>query len=106
MTEEQKIAMVQQLTADVPAAEDAILAYLALSADKIRARVWPFGGAPDVLPSRYDLIQVQLTVRMIARMGGEGEISHSENGISRAYDSVDDLDILQQLVPNVGVSPV
>ena len=60
MTEEQKIAMVQQLIADVPVAEDAILAYLALSADKIRARVWPFGDAPDVLPSRYDLIQVQL----------------------------------------------
>ena len=40
---------------------------------------------------------------MIARRGGEGEISHSENGISRTYGSVDDEDILGRLTPYVGV---
>ena len=48
-------------------------------------------------------MQVELTVRMVARRGGEGEISHSENGVSRTYGSVDDEDILRTLTPYVGV---
>jgi hypothetical protein len=40
---------------------------------------------------------------MIARKGGEGEIAHSENGISRTYATVDDEDILRTLTPYVGV---
>lgn len=104
MTEDQKVQMVQQLISDVSVTAEQISVYLALAADRILTRVWPFGGSPDEWPTQYDLVQVQLTVRMIARIGGEGEIAHSENGVSRTYGSVDDEDILQQLVPYVGVN--
>lgn len=103
MTEAQKVQMVEQLITDVAVTTAMIQTYLALAADRIMSRVWPFGGAPPDMPAQYDLIQVQLAVRMVARRGGEGEISHSENGVSRTYGSVDDEDILGQLVPYAGV---
>ena len=54
-------------------------------------------------PNQFDIMQCELVVRMLARRGGEGEISHTENGVTRAYMSVDDEDILQRLTPFVGV---
>lgn len=103
MTEDEKVQLVEQLITDVAVTTAMIESYLALAADRILNRVWPFGGAPAEWPTQYDMVQVQLTVRMIARRGGEGEISHSENGVSRTYKSVDDEDILGQLTPYVGV---
>lgn len=103
MTDEQKIQMVQALITDVSVSEADVESYLALAADWIVQKVWPFGGSPETLPAQYDMIQVQKAVRLIARKGGEGEISHSENGISRTYGSVDDEDLANLLVPNVGV---
>lgn len=103
MTEDEKVQLVQQLITDVSVTTTMIQSYLALAADRILNRVWPFGGAPSEWPTQYDLVQVELTVRMVARRGGEGEISHSENGVSRTYGSVDDEDILRALTPYVGV---
>lgn len=104
MSNEEKAGMVQQLITDMSVTPELIASYLALAADKITKQIWPFGGQPPDLPCQYDLVQVQLAVRLIARKGGEGEIAHSENGISRTYDSVDDEDILRQLTPYVGVA--
>ena len=106
MTDEEKVQMVQLLISDVSVTAEDIQSYLALAADRMLVRMYPFGGAPTALPSQYDLTQVELAVRMVARRGGEGEISHSENGVSRSYDSVDDEDILSRLVPRVGVAGV
>lgn len=103
MTEDEKVQMVQQLITDVAVTTALIQTYLAISANRILNRVWPFGGSPAEWPTQYDLVQVQLAVRMIARRGGEGETAHSENGVSRTYGSVDDEDILSQLVPYAGV---
>lgn len=104
MSNEDKVFMVQSLITDMSVSPEAVASYLVLAADRIVKRIWPFGGQPPDFPEQYDLVQVQLAVRMIARKGGEGEIAHSENGISRTYDSVDDEDILRQLTPYVGVA--
>lgn len=103
MTEAQKVQMAEQLITDVAVTTAMIQTYLALAADRIMSRVWPFGGAPPDMPAQYDLTQVQLAVRMIARRGGEGETAHSENGVSRTYGSVDDEDLLRAIVPFAGV---
>lgn len=107
MTEAQKVQMVQQLITDVSVTTEMIQSYLALSADRILSYAYPFreqyAGWSMPWPSQYDLLQVQLAVRMIARKGGEGEVAHSENGVSRTYGSVDDEDLLKQIVPFVGV---
>ena len=103
MTEDEKVQMVQLLISDVAVTTEMIQAYLALSADRILGYLYPFGGAPTEWPTQYDLTQVQLAVRMVARRGGEGEIAHSENGVSRTYGSVDDEDLLRDLTPYAGV---
>lgn len=103
MTEEEKVQMVQLLISDVTVTAEMIQAYLALAADQILGYLYPFGGAPSAWPSQYDLTQVQLAVRKVARRGGEGETSHSENGVSRTYGSVDDEDLLRDLMPYAGV---
>ena len=103
MSDEEKIAFVQSLIDDVPVDTGGITTYLTVAAQRILDWVYPFGGAPDALPTQYDIIQCELAERMIARRGGEGEISHSENGISRAYATADDEDILRRLTPYVGV---
>ena len=103
MTDEQKTAMVQSLITDVTVTQEQIESYLALAASRILSRLYPFGNAPTEWPAAYDMTQVELAIRMIARKGGEGEISHAENGVSRTYGTVDDEDILSRLVPFVGV---
>lgn len=103
MTEEDKVQMVQQLITDVSVTTEMIQSYLALAADRILTRLYPFQSATPTWPSQYDMLQVELTVRMIARRGGEGEIAHSENGVSRTYGTVDDEDILSRIPSYVGV---
>ena len=103
MSEAEKVALCQDMINDVNVTEAQITTYLAICASRILERIYPFGGAPDTLPDQYAYTQCELAVRMIARRGGEGETSHSENGISRAYGSVDDEDILRRLTPYAGV---
>lgn len=103
MSENEKIALCQQMIPDANVTPGVISAYLNLSMQRIVDRLYPFGSVLMDLPSRYDMLQCELAVRMIARRGGEGEVSHSENGISRSWDSADDMDLLQRIVPFVGV---
>ena len=103
MSENEKIALCQQMIPDANVTDDVVSAYLNLAMQRIVDRLYPFGTAIMDLPSRYDVLQCELAVRMIARRGGEGEVSHSENGISRSWDSADDADLLQRIVPFVGV---
>ena len=103
MSDQEKIQFVQSLLPDMNISEALIKTYLSIAASRITERLYPFGNAPTAWNTAYDIMQCELTVRMIARMGGEGEISHSENGVSRTYASVDDEDILSRLTPFVGV---
>lgn len=103
MSDSEKIAFIQQLIDDVAMTPEMISAYLNLAAERILERLYPFSEKPVRLPNQFDIMQCELVVRMLARRGGEGEISHTENGVTRAYMSVDDEDILQRLTPFVGV---
>lgn len=50
---------------------------------------------------KYKGIVVRLCICSIAKMGAEGQISHSENGVSRTYSGASEMpnDILQEIVP-------
>lgn len=43
----------------------------------------------DVVESKYSRLQVQIAIDLYNRRGAEGQISHSENGISRTWSSSD-----------------
>lgn len=105
MTLDSKIEIVQTLVGnDQEATSEVCGVYLTLAADKILSRLYPFGKpCEDFLPDEYGYMQCELASRYFLRRGGEGEISHSENGVSRTYASVDDEDILRRIVPFAGV---
>lgn len=65
----------------------------------ILARRFPFADTPQELPEIYQDLQLRVAVNLYYKIGAEGQKAHSENGISRTYDSLDE--ILQEIVPVV-----
>ena len=53
----------------------------------IMARRYPYGDWPDELESRYLDLQFRCAMDLYNKIGAENEIAHSENGISRSYES-------------------
>lgn len=53
----------------------------------ILARRYPFGCADAVLEARYTDLQFRIALDLYNKIGGEGQLSHSENGVSRVYES-------------------
>ncbi len=100
MTDAEKIQMVQALVNDEEATDALVNVYLCAAADAIQHRRYPFGIPDGVsLDERYDYLQVRLAQRYFLRRGGEGEDAHNENGINRSYGSVNDEDLLMEVVP-------
>jgi len=100
MTDSEKITMTQTLIGDEEATDALVSVYLEDAKSAILRRRYPFGlpADADVEPI-YEMLQVKLATRYFLRRGGEGEINHSENGISRTYGSVNDEDLLMEVTP-------
>lgn len=102
MTSAEKIAMVKALVEnDAEATDTVVPVYLNLALNAMLERLFPYDSTKEAedVPVRYDTLQCELAARYFLRRGGQGEISHEENGINRAYGSVDDEDILKRLTP-------
>lgn len=109
MTDAEKISRVTTLVGNDPdATSNLIQIYLEDAKATIMHRMYPFkipvttdenGNETEVdMPSRYDILQCKLASRMFLRRGTEGERVHNENGINRTYRSVNDEDILMEVV--------
>jgi len=102
MTESEKVTLVTALVDnDIEATPTLIGVYLSVAKDAILKRRYPFGYECECCfcPPEYEMLQCQLAARYFLRRGGEGEITHSENGINRTYGSVNDSDLLSEIVP-------
>ena len=102
MTKTEKITMVQTLVESDPGATDEVVSvYLDLALNAMLERLYPYDSEKEEgdLPVRYDAIQCELAARYFLRRGGQGEMTHEENGVNRSYASVDDEDILRRLTP-------
>lgn len=65
---------------------------------------YPYGNFPDEVESRYEYLQIEIALELFSKMGAEGEIQHTENGISRTYTSADvSTNLLDRIVPYCGV---
>ena len=71
----------------------------------ILSRRFPFGyEAGQEVPAQYEDLQIRIALTMFNKMGAEGEVAHSENGISRTYEgSWIPESLLSEVVPKVGV---
>ena len=66
----------------------------------ILSRRFPFGEYPQDLEERYKDLQIRIAVEMFNKRGAEGEVAHSENGISRTYQSANvSEDLLKEITP-------
>lgn len=98
MTDSEKITMTQTLIGDDEATDALVSVYLEDAKSAILRRRYPFGLPVDAdIEPIYEMLQVKLAARYFFRRGGEGEINHSENGISRTYGSVNDEDLLSEV---------
>lgn len=101
MTTAEKIAKVQAKLDNDPDATDAVvLDCLDDAEEAIFSRMYPFGlpDGVDSVPKRYERLQCKLAQRYFLRKGGEGETIHNENGVDRHYGSVNDEDLLMEVM--------
>lgn len=103
MTTSEKITMVKTLANEPDLTDAFVTVYLNMAESAIFNRIYPFGkeyeqGQSFVVPKEYEVLQCRLASRYLARRGGEGEVKHSENGIDRTYGSVNDEDLLMEVM--------
>lgn len=72
--------------------DDLLMDILETAQSVLLNRLYPLGNYTEdengepVIPKRYDDWQVRAAIDLYNRIGAEGQLSHSENGISRTYD--------------------
>ncbi len=100
MTEEEKTTMLKALCEDDEELTDSMASvYLAQAEAAIFRRLYPFGLPEDAtIPRMYEMLQCELASRYFFRRGGQGENHHHENGVIRVYGSVNDEDLLMEVV--------
>ena len=70
----------------------------------ILSRRFPFGDYPEEIENRYKDLQIRIAVEMFNKVGVEGQVNHSENGISRTYSSASvSEELLREITPKAGV---
>ena len=69
----------------------------------IMARRYPYGDWPEELESRYLDLQYRIAIDLYNKTGAEGQTGHTENSISRTWESswISE-SLLQEVPPLVG----
>lgn len=101
MTDAEKILNVQTRLGNIPEATNTLIGlYLDDAKDAILKQRYPFGVPAYVteVPERYEVIQCKLAARYFLRQGIEGQSVSVENGIHKHFPTVDDEDLLKEIM--------
>ena len=100
MNKAEKIANIQARVDDNRATDALVGVLLDDAAEAIFQRMYPFGVPASVtaVPTRYERLQLRLAERYFYRIGSQGESVHIENGIHTHFGSVNDADLLQEIM--------
>lgn len=105
MQDSEKLSMLRTLTRSRD--DDAtLLSYLGMAKRKMLNRLYPFVNDRTGLeiPERYDDLQIEIAIVLMNKRGVEGEVSHSENGVSRTYGNGDiPNSLLAEITPLCGI---
>lgn len=88
MTLEGKVQLLKAMVGESDT-EEVLLAYLNIAGAKIINRAYPYGTEVTEVPTRYEFLQCEIAAYLLNKRGAEGQLIHSENGISRSYGSAD-----------------
>jgi hypothetical protein len=107
MTEVEKLSMLRVMVGQPNEgdwSDDVLISYLAIAGRKIINRAYPYDDTVTEVPRRYGYLQCDIAAYLLNKRGAEGQTSHSENGISRSYESADVPEsMLREVVAHVGV---
>lgn len=90
LTDSDKLNLTKALAGGGSDVTDALAAsYLNVAKDKILAMRNPFSSDPseEAWEARYDTLQCEFAADMINRRGTEGELTNTENGVTRRFAS-------------------
>ena len=103
MTQEEKLTLLKAMVGESDT-EEVLLDYLKIAGQKIINRAYPYDTDVTEVPKRYDFLHCEIAAYLLNKRGAEGQTGHSENGISRSYESADVPEsLLGAVTPNVGV---
>lgn len=78
-------------------------AYLKAAEKTVINLAFPFGNGKETMPEKYENEQIEIAKYFINKMGAEGELSHSEGGITRTYEAGDiPASLRARITPKVG----
>lgn len=108
MTDVEKLAlcrvMVEQPNTANGWSDDVLNSYLNIAGRKIIERRYPYDDGVTEVPARYGYLQCEIATYLLNKRGAEGEVSHSENGINRTYESASIPEsMLRDITPVCGV---
>lgn len=104
MTDNEKAEKIIELLSPETVTTEEVLPYVLIAKEIMLNRLYPFCEWDTVsLPPRYDMLHCSATIELWNRRGAEGQISHSENGISRTWaNSILSPFLINLLIPQVG----
>ena len=107
MTEVEKLSMLRVLVGQPNEgdwSDEVLVSYLKIAGEKIINRAYPYEDGITEVPRRYGYLQCDIAAYLLNKRGAEGQTSHSENGISRTYESADVPEsMLCGIITHVGV---
>ena len=102
MTESQKLERLKVLSGETD--ESVLSTFLDLAGERILRRAYPFRSDIQDVPIKYHSTQIDIALYLLNKRGAEGETAHSENGISRSYESATVPDsMLKHITPYASV---
>lgn len=84
MSMDEKLVILREMTGERDG--KVLSAYLHLAARAVLDQLSPYKFL-DEIPERYDAVHIEIAAYLLNKRGAEGEVSHSENGVSRTYES-------------------
>ena len=98
--------MIELFKASVPEenSEELIMQYLDTAQSINLAHRFPFGTDRTEVEPQYKGLQLRIAIDLYNKRGAEGEKAHSENGVSRTYESSwVSQQLLDEIVPKAEV---
>ena len=104
MTNSEKLEKLKLLISPDTANDNLLSSLLEGAEGVVLNRRYPFGFPEGTeVPKKFENVQLRIAVEMFSKMGAEGQTDHSENGISRKWESGDvSRSLLRQITPLCG----